>query len=550
MFRTVTYSSGDMYCRYLDISLCHSYGSDTCGGRFGYYLKDYFGLERLPYDLKLSKLIMAGALSPDLFVRLPNSYFKKWINFPEYPADWQGNESNVEKAAHKYNIYYHPSDDLALSDLLHPYDAEPLKNEFVQRFKADIPRRLNIIRMEEYRSFLPYEAYFAYWRGYVLVDALTGYLDISRFLSEKQGLAKLIRWISTVNENWNQRYLSLFQRLSLYRTAMSIIHSRNAKCELTCKQVSEFLLGLSLSETTADTLEADLEQLLILHDRWQREIEEKGRAHLKKALELLTQDIYFLFEWLCTSTDLGEDYYFKKWSYEHWRTAEWAQLKDIIAYEEFELRGSFVRSLKFYCKEINVFGYADNLDEIYTCLCKIDSFAPWIRSFSDMHKIINNKAIIYFSQPRILDYLIIMTIRTEVVIRDMYINYLNKEDSPDYFLNVLKGLAIVLKDKKRAKVLESLGSDWDKTKLNEKPEDMFANIDSIERKRGWNDEMMYFYKQILKFVTSRNYFAHHSYKDENINARRGIITADVLKSCIQSLVFLDSLLQERPLRLS
>lgn len=542
MFRSVTYSSRDKYCRYLDISLCHGYCWDICGGRFGYYLKDFFGLEKLPYDLKLSKLIIAGALSPDLFVRLPNSFFKKWTNFPEHPADWQGNESNVEKAAHGYNIYYHPSDELALSDLLHPYDTDPLKHEFVQRFEAEIPRRLNVIRMEEYRSFLPFEAYFAYWRGYVLVDALTGYLDIHRFLSKKQGLIEITKRISAVNNDWNQKYRSLFQRLSSYRTAMSIVKSRNTKCELTYKQISDFLLGIV--DKTTDTLEADLEQLLILFDRWQHEIEKNGRTHLKKALELLTQNVYFLFEWLCISTGLGEDHYFTKWSYEHWRTAEWAQLKDIIAYEGFELRKVFLRFTKYYCDEIKVFGYANSLDETYADLYRIDSFAPWIRSFSEMHKSINNKAIINFKQPRILDHLLIMTIRTEIVIRDMYIYYLEKEDSPDSIFNVLKGLAMALKGNKVANVLESIHNDRSKTKLNDKPEDMFASIDSIEHKEGWSDEMMYFYKQILKFITSRNYFAHHSYKDETINKRRETITADVLKSCVQTLVFLDSLLKK------
>ncbi|GFE62515.1 hypothetical protein [Geobacter sp. AOG2] len=542
MFRSVTYSSSDRYCRYLDISLCHGYCSGVCGGRFGYYLKDSFALEKLPYDLKLSKLIIAGALSPDLFVRLPNSFFKKWTNFPEHRAIWQGNKSKTDEAASKYDIHLNPLGDLSLSNLLHPYDIEPLKSKFVESFKTGIPKGLNVIRMAESRKFLPYEAYFAYWHGYVIVDALIGYLDIDRFLSEKQGLTKIIKRISDVNINWHQRYRSLFNRLSLYRTAMSVIVYQNTKCDLPDKHISKFLLDFS--ESTEETLETDLEQLLILHDRWQREICGNGRVHLNKAFDLLKQDIYLLFEWLCIATGLGEDYYFKKWSYEYWRTAEWTQLKDIIAYEDFELRKTFLRFMRFYCKEIEVFGYTDSLDITYTNLCEISSFAPWTRSFSEMHKSINNNSIINFKQPRILDYLIIITIRTEIVIRDMYIKSINKEKSPDNLLNNFIGFATVLKNKKYSKVLESLSADWKKTKLNDMPENILAHIDSIEHKKGWTKEMMYFYKQILKFVTSRNYFAHHSYKDEAINTRTGAITADVLKSCIQSLIFLESILRD------
>ena len=542
MFRSVTYSSADMYCRYLDASISHGYCSGVCGGRFGNYLNDRFALEKLPYDIKIFKIITTGALSPDLFVRLPESFFRNWANFPMCPASWLEEKSEVEEAASNNNIYYFPSSELTLNKLLHPYDSEPLNREFVQRFDSKIPRYLKVIKLAEYRRFLPFEAYFAYWRGYVLVDALTGYLDIDQFLSEKQGVAKLIKRISVVNDDWNQKYKGIFQRLSLYRTSMSVINSRHSKCELTYKQISDFLLGMA--KTNGEVLESDLEQLLILYDRWQYEIEKNGRIHLSKALELLKLDIYFLFQWLCISTDLEEEHYFKKWSYEFLRTAEWAPLKEIIAYEEFDLQKTFIRFMKFYCEEIEVFGFADNLDKIYSRLCEISSFAPWVRSFSDMHKSINNTAIIYFRQPRILDYLIVITTRTEIVIRDMYLKYLSKEDTPSKILHVLKELAMAIKDKKRAKVLEALGNDWDKTMLNDKPEDMFATINSIENKKGWNEEMMCFYKQILKFVTSRNYFAHHSYKDEAINTSQSNVTSDVLKACVQSLIFLDSLLQE------
>jgi hypothetical protein len=531
-----------MYCRYLDISLSHGYSTGVCGGRFGYYLKDVFAIEKLPYDLKLSKLISAGALSPDLFVRLPKSYFIKWTNFPECPAKWQGDTSEVEKAAGNFNIHNIFLNDLSLNDLLHPYDSEPLNSEFVKRFEANTPKNLKAIKTTKFRGFIPSEAYFAYWRGYVLVDALTGYLDIDWFLSEKRGVAELVRRISSVNEVWNQKYKRLFQRLSLYRTAMSAIKAGHAECPLTYQQISDFLLGFSGS--AAESLEDDLEQLLILFNGWQNEVSRNGRTHLVKALELLKQDIYHLFEWLCIATEQGEDYYFNKWSPEDRQPRRWARLNSVITYEEFDLRKTFLGFAQFYCEEINVFGYADNLENTYKNLCTIDSFPPWIRSFSDLHKNINLKGILDFKQPRIIDFLIVITIRTEIVIRDMYIHCLEKKDSPDDLFDVLKGIAEGLNNKKKVKVLESLRGDKAKTRLNDKPECLFSNIDSIQGKTGWNKEMMYFYEQILKFVTSRNYFAHHSYQDESINSKQSNIAADVLKSCIQTLVFLDSVLQE------
>lgn len=93
-----------------------------------------------------------------------------------------------------------------------------------------------------------------------------------------------------------------------------------------------------------------------------------------------------------------------------------------------------------------------------------------------------------------------------------------------------------------AKTLSCLHNDWNKTKLNDKPDEIFERIDAIPDKNGWSCESMHFYRQILRFVTSRNYFAHHSYKDEIINRRDGMVPAAVLKSCVQSLVYLDAIL--------
>lgn len=129
VFRSVNYSSSDVYCRYLDTSLCHNYSSGVSGGRFGYYLKDNFAVEKLPYGIKVPQLIVAKAFPPDLFVQLPISLFKKWSNFPECPATWKAEENEEEKAAGNYNIYCHHPEKLDLNDLLHPYDLDPLREK-------------------------------------------------------------------------------------------------------------------------------------------------------------------------------------------------------------------------------------------------------------------------------------------------------------------------------------------------------------------------------------------------------------------------------------
>lgn len=540
MFRSVNYSSRDVYCRYLDTSLCHNYSSGLAGGRFGYYLKENFAVEKLPYDVKILQLIVANAFPPDLFVQLPVSFFKKWSNFPECPASWKGEVNEEEEAAGKYNIYCHHPENLDLNDLLHPYDLDPLCENFVQRFKSEIPKRLPPVRSGSNRSFLPFEAYYSYWRCYALAEALTGYLDIETFLPRRRGVPCLIERIAFIDAKFNEKYGDAFRRLSMYRTAASIIHSRHSKTNLTYQEIGQFFL--KKNSATIETLEIDLERLLVLYCRWYDQIERNGRRNLEKPLELLRQDVYHLFEWLCTNTDKGEMYYFDKWSYNNRCANSWVQLQDVISYEAFELKKTFLRSIKFYCNEIQAFGYASNLDEVYERLCEIGSFSPWMRSFADLHKSINRKGIIDFKQPRILDYLIIMTTRTEIVIRSLFTKYCRKE-APSEMSKLFSELAIAVRNKSGAKTLGCLHNDWHKTKLNDKPDEIFKKIEAIPDKNGWSRESMHFYKEILRFVTSRNYFAHHSYKDKIINSRNGTVTAAVLKSCVQSLVYLDAILQ-------
>jgi len=536
MYRSVTYSTADISCRYLGISLCHSYWSGVCAGSFGYYLKDKFAIEKLPYDIKLSELILKGALTPELFVKLPASFFKKWSNFPEHPASWKGDETEEEAAAGYFDIHHFPPKILSLNDLLHPYDCSPLKQRFVDKFKAEVPQKFKAVRKPDRQGFIPFEAYFAYWNGYILSDALSGNLDIERFLPKRCGTAMLVSTISSVSKEWNKSYRDTFHRLSMYRTAISVVHSRNSKSDLTCGNIGEYVLESSAS--TIEQLENDLRILLVLFSRWKNQIDHYGRWSLIKSLELLRQDIYHLHEWLCSVTGLGEAHYFDKWSYDHFRTDDWEPLKDVLEYEEFDLQKTFLRSIEFYCKEIKEFGYATDLDNIYARLYELNSFGPWIRSFCELHKSINKSGLMLFEQPRILDYLIVMTIRTEIVIRSVYRKLIGKADPYD-LIKVFSGLSAFLKNNKAIKVLSSLHTDWVVTNLNDRPENIFSKIDSITPKQKWSKDMTHFYRQILKFVTARNYFAHHSYKDDEINMRKGDISADVLKACVQSIIFID-----------
>ena len=222
--------------------------------------------------------------------------------------------------------------DWSLESLLHPYDKEDLKKDFVDRFSEEVPQ---IIKEEMHPNglyFRPYEAYFSYWKSYIFVEALDGYEDIEKFLSWEAGQSVLISRFIDVSQRWEENYKDTFTRLSFYRTAKTILAPcKNSHPPITCKEVSYFIQ--KVTNCNPELLEQDIEKLLILFRYSMKQLKE-GRRYYPQAIELLRQDIYFLLEWLCNLTGTSEEVYFEKWSYRvTWDMQPWVQLKEVISYE-------------------------------------------------------------------------------------------------------------------------------------------------------------------------------------------------------------------------
>ena len=129
----------------------------------------------------------------------------------------------------------------SLESLLHPYDKKDLKKDFVDRFSEEVPRILKEKKHPNGLYFRPYEAYFSYWKGYILVEALDGYEDIEKFLSWEAGQSVLTARFIEVSQKWEENYKDTFTRLSFYRTAKTILAlCRDSRPSTTCKEVSDF----------------------------------------------------------------------------------------------------------------------------------------------------------------------------------------------------------------------------------------------------------------------------------------------------------------------
>ena len=110
-----------------------------------------------------------------------------------------------------------------MEDILHPYDKDEWKTKFIDNFASAVPSKLTYGRHSNGHNFVPYEAYFNYWKGYIFVEALDGFEDIENFVTQQVGRAAVVARFTDVSAQWEENYRATFSRVSFYRTAVTIL---------------------------------------------------------------------------------------------------------------------------------------------------------------------------------------------------------------------------------------------------------------------------------------------------------------------------------------
>ena len=165
-----------------------------------------------------------------------------------------------------------------------------------------------------------------------------------------------------------------------------------------------------------------------------------------------------------------------------------------------------------------------------------------MRAFTDLHTNLKQTTPVRFRHIRVLDSLLVISIRTEILIRAIFEKMVTPS-APRDLADVFNHFAD--KCPKKSKDRSILGRVADKanralTELSGKPHDIFLNIDCLSPEPGKNLPAHNIFKTILRFVTARNYFAHHSFKDESLNNQVSELAGKVLVSCVESVVYIDS----------
>ncbi|WOD08734.1 hypothetical protein [Marinomonas sp. GJ51-6] len=115
-----------------------------------------------------------------------------------------------------------------------------------------------------------------------------------------------------------------------------------------------------------------------------------------------------------------------KWTDVNRNPQGFTPLRAVLNFEEFLIEDSFINYVPIYADEF-IKGLDINLSDLYSAFEPVKGFDTWVRSFYDLHQVINRGGDINFYQSRILDALLVITIRTEIVLRGVFYHYYSCE---------------------------------------------------------------------------------------------------------------------------
>ena len=521
--------SNDQYCRYLDIKLPLYPSRSLSSGRFGQLLKD-FGII-FPFKITIFDLVFSKIFKPSLYVELPKSYFDSWDNFPLLSSNFTDPH---DPDASWYNIRIIPSKSNDLHDYLHPYDWE-LKETFVKKFQSDLVEKPIEHQHKNGSKFIAGEAYLPFWILYALANSYYRYRHAALIIIGNDAKERVLGIIKQDVSRFSDKYAQIFERNSWFKTMLTIAYY--SKNEFDYLKLFEF--SKNYSNVDQNILKDDLKKLMCLYTEWSGQIKKHGCSVLTNACRHLTLDIYYIFEQL-RLLGCSEDELFDEFSYPN-RNINIMPLYEILNYEKILFRQTFISFGKHYCSEIAIL-QPEFINSVYERLYEIKGFDAWIRAFNDIHKNLNNgkKSKATFDQFRIIDSLIVIAIRTEIVIREMFRPIMGDEKSNATMKVLLKNIYEHIDDFGQY-ILSQVrnGEIYKITELHDMPTQIFKQIEEIKKYNLWKNEQFYYFKAFVKFITARNYFAHHAYKDSEINEPLSSLAAEIIKACIVTLLFIN-----------
>jgi len=347
----VKLSSRDQRCRYL-----HAPGTQIDRSAFAALLKDC-GLD-LPHSPTLERIVALGWVTPVLRVRLPESAFMSWRDYPQ--LSMSGVDTCPEDDRWALSLYAEamaslPPQDRSnwwvyfLDDPDDPLAQTSRANALDPGKPAVLPPPVRHPRHnQEIRLWMDY---FAYWQVFELADylfSMTSAITITEDLAEVVARSR-DTWLrfadaraKALNHKWQARY-SAFEWLSRMRTVLGSVTRDHTWQDIdTALRAVAHSLGL-----THDQMRSDIrDTLLVMWRDWTGRFSPLTRHH-GPLLELLRQEIEYSVLYLERITGQPTDFLDEFW-YDGRQAHEWACLIDALPREEELARRDFPRTALMY----------------------------------------------------------------------------------------------------------------------------------------------------------------------------------------------------------
>ncbi len=360
----------DSHCRYLG-----SPGGDTDAGAlspFGQFVKG-LGL-RIPTSPNLRDLIDLGWVEPLIRVRVPESFYRRWKNFPVQPPS--GRRLKKDKwAGSLWNLVSNPRIPSTTASWRGPLRGKWYRHwlDHPRHLPAQAARRHRLPTgpgcdvpaafVHRRREISPWIDFFGYWQAYQLYLVLKA-ARMPSFVLGKQPDAQAGAWmrrfsgleervagrIKRLRGEW-ESYGRTFDWLSRYRTLRGIWQDlsrfRERMSEAVFRSGARCLardLGLSVEDIKQDIRNT----LLTLNRRWSR-LEERDPFR-----QLLRQDIAIACNFVVVLTGKSLDYDDPIWAPRADRQpTRWTPLIEALPFEVATTKAEFAPQAVVYLAQYN-----------------------------------------------------------------------------------------------------------------------------------------------------------------------------------------------------
>jgi hypothetical protein len=398
------------------------------------------------------------------------------------------------------------------------------------------------IMEESGQLFWRYADFYYHWQAYALLDVFDKADSIQPIFNTPNAIKKAAWITKTVarykQEDWDPKHVlqspnkwakwgHFLTVLSHYRALMEHLDWREMHSNMRDRA---FRVGAGKTLAQHFAISAEMlqmlirEELLVLANRLLKPSPFKIDWQ-KLYWHELQKDVFLSVQWLCHLTGNPFEHYLREWGDPpHLQQEAMAKLADVLPFSDHHNRKQFLRNAPYYLSTYNALLSDSNKLVGLNLSARVDillsqnqSFNGALFAFSEMHDAMtwdSNRKGIQFDERRPLDFYAHFATRVEHALREHITRTsTTSEKVPDLLSELMVRCA------EKQKISDAVKTQFKKlykdlTNLYDQPEDPIGKIMQLSTDLSRIDK--YLLQSFLCANLARNYFAHHSYLDNEL----------------------------------